>query len=75
MRSSLKACQKCVAQLAEDLQLAPELLARKRLLQDLIREFDRSGELIFSGEMSGWRRQLLEPAFTQILLPQRPSTG
>ena len=74
MRSSLKACQNCVAQLAEDLQLAPELLARKKLLQDLIREFNRSGKLIFSGEMSGWRQQILEPAFTQILLPQQPST-
>ncbi|MDP6536239.1 MAG: ribonuclease D [Gammaproteobacteria bacterium] len=74
MRSNLKACQKCVAQLAEELQLAPELLARKKLLQDLIREFDRSGKLIFSGEMSGWRQQILEPAFTQILLPQQPST-
>ena len=62
LRKKLKCCQTVVKELADKLSLAPELLARKRLLQGLVRDFDNYGELRWQGELGGWRRELLEPA-------------
>jgi ribonuclease D len=49
-----------VAEIAERLTIAPELLARKRLLQNLVRNYQNSGELLWEDELSGWRREVLE---------------
>ncbi|NKB31679.1 MAG: ribonuclease D [Pseudomonadales bacterium] len=61
LRKKLKSCQAVVAVLAEKLSMAPGLLARKRLLQDLLRDYENHGELRWQGELAGWRRELLEP--------------
>lgn len=61
LRKRLKSCQTVVATVAEKLSIAPELLARKRLLQDLIRDYDTFGKLAWKGELGGWRREILEP--------------
>ena len=60
LRKKLKSCQRVVAEVAEKISLAPELLARKRLLQDLLRNYESSGELLWEGELAGWRREILE---------------
>jgi ribonuclease D len=60
LRKKLKSCQKVVAEIAEKMSIAPELLARKRLLQDLVRGYENSGELLWEAELSGWRREILE---------------
>ena len=61
LRKKLKACQSVVSSLAEKLSVAPELLARKRLLQNLVRDYESFGELRWEGNLSGWRKELLEP--------------
>ncbi len=61
LRKKLKSCQSVVSELAQKLSMAPELLARKRVLQDLVRDYESYGELRWRGELGGWRRELLEP--------------
>ena len=65
-RNKLKACQKIVCDTAQLLSISPELLGRKRVLEGLIRNFEYSGELHWNGELSGWRREILENKFTPI---------
>ena len=66
LRKKLKSCQKVVAEIAERLTIAPELLARKRLLQNLVRNYQNSGELLWEGELSGWRREVLEEEISPL---------
>lgn len=67
-RRKLKSCQLLVASKAEELAVAPELLGRKKQLQELIRGFKNTGELSWEGELAGWRRQILDAGISQILL-------
>ena len=66
LRKQLKACQSVVYSLAEKLSVAPELLARKRLLQNLVRDYESFGELRWEGDLSGWRKELLEPEINPL---------
>lgn len=66
-RNILKSCQQVISQKAREMAMSPELLARKKLLLDLLRGYELSGELLWQGELAGWRRQVLEPEFTRIL--------
>ena len=66
LRKQLKACQSVVSSLAEKLSVAPELLARKRLLQNLVRGYESFGELRWEGDLSGWRKELLEPEINPL---------
>ena len=66
LRKQLKACQYVVSSLAEKLSVAPELLARKRLLQNLVRDYESFGELRWEGDLSGWRKELLEPEINPL---------
>ena len=50
---------------AEQLGLSPELLARKRDIENCIRSFFGSGQL--SDEYQGWRAELLGDDFLTIL--------
>ena len=65
-RKKLKQCQVDVTEIAEKLSIAPELLARKRALQKLIRDYEHTGQLIWSGELAGWRRGVLEDRFISL---------
>lgn len=66
-RKKLKALQKSVMTTAEKHELAPELLGRKKLLQQLLRGFEAEGALRWEGPSSRWRQALLEPDFLSIL--------
>ena len=66
LRKKLKSCQKVVAEIAERLTIAPELLARKRLLQNLVRDYQNSGELLWKEDLSGWRREVLEEELSAL---------
>ena len=68
LRKKLKACQLLVSAKAAELAIAPEMLARKKQLQELIRDFENSGEPNWTGELAGWRRQVLEVDIRQILM-------
>lgn len=67
LRKKLKQCQKIVQIKAEELQMAPELLGRKKQLLDFLRNFERTGQVEWNGEFSGWRRQVLESDFLPIM--------
>jgi ribonuclease D len=65
-KAKLSACQTAVAEISKSLSIAPELLGRKRALQEFIRNFELHGELHWSGEFSGWRKEVLEEKFVSI---------
>ena len=75
LRKKLKACQVLVSRKAAELDIAPELLGRKKTLQGLIRGFENSGQLRWEGELSGWRRQVLEADFTRVLMDENQDNG
>jgi ribonuclease D len=60
MRKSLKVCQAIVRQFAEQLGMAPELLARKKQLLPLIYAAQISADFPWPNGLSGWRQALLE---------------
>ena len=66
LRKKLKSCQKVVAEIAERLTIAPELLARKRQLQNLVRNYQNTGELLWEDDLSGWRREVLEEEISPL---------
>lgn len=65
-RQKLKRCQQVANAKAQELEISPELLGRKRYLSELVRNVERNGELQWLGELSGWRRPLLEPGISKI---------
>ena len=66
MRAKLKACQQVVETRSQTLGMAPELLARKKILQNQLLMFKKTGELLWEGELAAWRREILEPEFIGI---------
>jgi len=66
-RKKLKACQKVVLEIAGDLNIAPELLGRKRIILELVRGSELNGNESWPTGVSGWRRRILEPALADIL--------
>ena len=75
LRKKLKACQVLVNLKAAELDIAPELLGRKKYLQELIRGFESSGRIRWEGELSGWRRQVLEGDITLVLMGENQDNG
>lgn len=66
-RSKLKKLQKVVEIKADELQLAPELLGRKKQLLELLRQYNESGDLVWAGGANSWRQKLLESDFFRVL--------
>lgn len=65
-RNLLKRCQQTVKNKAEELHMAPELLARKKQLLELLDGWLADGRLSWQGDMATWRRELLEPEFQNL---------
>lgn len=68
MRGYLKKCQVVVQHKAEELGIAPEMLARKKQLIPIVIELSKSKDFIWPESLSGWRQPLLESAIRQALL-------
>jgi ribonuclease D len=66
-RSTLKQLQKVVEAEADQLQLAPELLGRKKQLVELLRQYAESGALGWADGETRWRQTILEPKFMRVL--------
>ena len=66
MRAKLKACQQVVETQSQKLEIAPELLARKKILQNQLLMYKKTGELLWEGELATWRREILESEFIEI---------
>ena len=75
IRKKLKKLQRVVQQRAEELNMAPELLGRKKHLLELLRHFGRSNELMWLEGESAWRKPLLEDEFRKIMNPDSESDG
>ena len=65
-RKTLKVCQERVVEVAEKLSISPELLARKRTLQKLVRDYEYHGYLLWPEEFSGWRKEVLRESFLPL---------
>ena len=65
-RNLVKQWRKVVTDKADALQIAPELLARKKWLHELLRGTEQTGELNWQSPIAGWRQNLLEAEFTQL---------
>lgn len=68
LRNKLKLSKQAANAKAEELGMSPELLGRKKFLVELLRGFERDGELRWSGDFVGWRRELLEVELTAIII-------
>lgn len=66
-RNKLKACQRVVEQIASEHTIAPELLGRKKIILELVRNYEQEGVIEWPAAVSDWRRGLLEPALIPIL--------
>jgi ribonuclease D len=66
-RKQLRACQNAAKDIAAELAIAPELLARKRQWVELLYRHIRGEENIWPQSMDNWRKQILESAVTAIL--------
>lgn len=67
MRGHLKKCQAVVQQKAEEIGIAPEMLARKKQLLPLVIEVSKNKNFVWPEPLSGWRQPLLESAIRQAL--------
>jgi ribonuclease D len=67
LRKKLKLSKQVANTKAEDLGMSVELLGRKKFLVELLRSYERDGELQWSGDFAGWRRELLEDELTAII--------
>ena len=65
-RKQLKSCQQAARAVAEKLQMAPELLAKKKYLLALLIRAESGAEL-WRGEFDDWRRDLLQSVIDPIL--------
>ncbi len=65
-RKILKQCQERASEVANKLSISPELLARKRLLQKIVKDYEYSGTLIWPNEFSSWRKEVLNDSLAQI---------
>ncbi|MFT4863214.1 MAG: ribonuclease D [Pseudohongiellaceae bacterium] len=69
-RAALKKLQKVVETKAHVLHLAPELLGRKKQLVELIRQYNESETLAWTGNPTSWRQAILEADFLTALSSQ-----
>ncbi len=67
LRKKLKLTKQAANSKAEELGMSPELLGRKKYLVELLKDYDTTGALRWTGEFAGWRRELLESEITAIL--------
>jgi len=66
MRAKLKKCQHVVETQSQKHGIAPELLARKKILQNQLLMYKKTGKLLWTGELATWRKEILEPEFIGI---------
>lgn len=71
MRSTVKAFREVVVQRADEMDIAPELLARKKHLTALVLGVERDGKPSWPADMAGWRRDVLERDFDDIVAGQK----
>ncbi len=71
LREQLKLWRNLARREASRIRVCPELLARRRQVQQLVQSHALTGKLDWPREMRGWRRRVLEP----VLAPELPAAG
>lgn len=61
-----KSLKQCAQVQAEALNIAPEMLARKKTYQDFIRSGYKNGKFTLPDELCGWRKDLIGDRFLQL---------
>ena len=67
LRKALKRCQAAVGRVAAEMQIAEELLARKKQLISLLINYQEQGVINWPEDLSGWRRDALEVELSKTL--------
>ena len=67
MRKSLKRCQAAVGRVAAEMEIAEELLARKKQLISLLINTEERGAISWPEDLAGWRRDALEAELSKAL--------
>ena len=57
--SLLRSLRKVVSNKAEQLRIVPEVLAKKRQLEELLRSGSGAGDYVLPGALQGWRRDVI----------------
>ena len=66
-REMLKRCREIAQQEAARIGVSPELLVKKRQLQQIVHSYGTNGHITWPAEMHGWRQQTLADALTTCL--------
>lgn len=66
-RKVIKGLQQATSEIADEYKIAPELLARKRQILALLENFKQDKALCWKGDMAGWRKNLLQEKFEQVV--------
>ena len=66
-RNQLKSLQKLTRGIAEEIDMSPELLARKRLWIELLSNGKNDDTVSWPAGLDNWRRELLEPGVKKVL--------
>ncbi len=64
---ALKSLKKVVEEKAIELQVAPEMLARRRHLEQLLRSVDKQGGYVLPAALRGWREEVIGDALLLCL--------
>ena len=71
MRRTVKAFREVVLKRADEMDIAPELLARKKHLTAVVLGVERDGKPGWPADMTGWRRGVLQRDFDDIVAGQK----
>lgn len=66
-RGMLKKCREAVGKEAKRIEVSPELLCRKKQLQQIVHSHSLTGSIDWPPEMQGWRQDVLAPVLSEVL--------
>lgn len=66
-REKLKKCRELARSEAERIGISPELLGKRKQLQQLVHVHARTGRIVWPAEFHGWRQRVLAPGLAEIL--------
>ena len=66
-RGLLKKCREAVDREAKRIEISPELLCRKKQLQQIVHSHSLTGHIDWPPEMQSWRRDVLAPVLIRLM--------
>ena len=71
-RGMMKKCREAANHAAQRIGVSPELLCRKKQLQQIVHSHSLTGSIDWPPEMRGWRRDVLAPALNRLMPVANP---